>query len=265
MNSAALAALLLSFLLSASCILREHGRQFRVVPKSPKYLLKSPDARKIPFDKVLRNFNGFERGQSWIDLRPLMRLHIEDAYYEKGASRRGLAGFLGTETADYDVTSGGLRLLSFQPMKNRPPDEEPVQNLIARPELHFRYYRFYFELVFAPMGDSHGSALLGANSIEELNQLSDQLTQTETVCDPTSLHCTVFPEACSVSVEIEIVVNGKSQSANWGAPLASVAAHPQHLEMKRLFAGQLAPVKINPHDPGALGLPLLPGDEITWN
>ena len=252
-------------LVLASCVVRQHGPQFRVVPRSPTYLLRSPDSRKTPFDKVLRNFNGFERGESWIDLRPLMRLHVENAYYEKGASRRGLAGFLGTETADYEITTRGLRLLSFQPMKNRPSDEVPVQQLIPERELQFRYYRFYYELVFARMGDSHGSALLGANSLEELNQLSAQLTEAETVCDPRSLHCTAFPEACSVSVEMEIVVNGKSQSVNWGASLASVAAHPQRLGMKRLYAGRLTPIKINPHDPGALGLPLLPGDEITWN
>lgn len=264
MNSAARALLPLSFLLLASCIIRQHGAPFRVIPHNPAYLLKSPDSRKTPFTDVLRKFNGFEPAQSWIDLRPLMELRIENAYYQPGASRRGIKGYLGTEIAQYDVTAQGLRLLSVQPMKDRPEREAPVQQLIPQAEMSFRYYRLYLELVFAYSGDSHGSALLGANSLDELNQLSSQLTQAETACNAAS-HCTVFPEACSVSAEIKIVVNGKPQTAFWGTLLSTIAAHPQHLAMKRLYAGRLTPIKINPPDPAALRLPLLPGDEITWN
>ncbi len=200
-----------------------------------------------------------------MDLRSLMELRIENAYYQKGASRRGLEGFLGTEVARYDVTPRGLQLVSVQSMKERPEGEPPVQQLISNTEMKFAYYRLYFEIVFTRNGDSHGSALLGANSIEDLNELSAELTEPEKVCNATSVHCTVFPEACSVSVEMKIVVNGKPQTIVWGSLLASITDHPQHLEMKRLYAGRLTPIKINPRDPNALRLPLLPGDQITWN
>lgn len=246
-------------------MVRLHDGTFRVIPDSPSYLLKYPDSRKTPFTNVLQAYNGFERGQRWIDLRPLMELRIENAYYEKGASRRGLAGFLGTEVAHYEITARGLRLISVDPMKDRPEDQMPVQQLIRKSALAFQCYRFYYELVFARGGDSHGSALLGADSMEELNTLSRQLDQAETVCGAASPHCTVFPEACSVSVEMRIVVNGNPQTVFWGSLLASIAAHPQHLEMRRLYAGRLRPVKINIRDPGTMRLPLLPGDEIAWN
>jgi hypothetical protein len=255
----------LSFLMLAACIVRSHDGTFRVIPDSPAYLLKSPDSRKTPFTKLLQAYNGFERGQRWIDLRPLMELRVENAYYERGASRRGLAGYLGTEVARYEVTRHGLSLLSIHPMKDRPEDQKPVQGLIRESALAFRCYRFYYELVFASEGDSHGSALLGADSIEELNALSRQLDQAATVCSEGSPHCTAFPEACSVSVEMRIIVNGKPQTVFWGSLLASIAPHPHHLEMSRLYAGRLRPIKINFRDPGALRLPLLPGDEITWN
>ncbi|HWF46288.1 MAG TPA: hypothetical protein VG168_04730 [Bryobacteraceae bacterium] len=258
-------ALPLCFLSLAACLVRSHDGTFRVISDSPAYLLKSPDSRKTPFPNVLKAYNGFEPAQRWIDLRPLMELRIENAYYEKGASRRGLAGYLGTEVAHYEITAHGLRLLSVHPMKDRPEGQMPVQRLIRESALAFPCYRFYYELVFARGGDSHGSALLGADSMEELNALSRQLDQAETVCSAASPHCTVFPEACSVSVEMRIVVNGKPQTVFWGSLLASIAARPHHLEMRRLYAGRLRPVKINFRDPGALRLPLLPGDEITWN
>lgn len=249
-------------LLLESCV---GSKAFRVIPAKPAYLLRSPDAQKTPFPDVLQKFNGFQPGQNSIDLRPLMELRIENAYYEKGASRRGLAGFLGTELAQYEIKADGLDLLSFHPMTNRPEDELPVQNLISNQMTKYRFYRFYYEIVFAASGNSHGSALLGANSMDELNQLSSQITNAETVCNPTSVHCTVFPEACSVSVEMRIVVNSKPQTVVWGSVLESVADHPQHLQIKRLYAGQLLPIRIDIHKAGALRLPLLPGDQITWN
>ena len=256
---------LLCLLLFTSCTGRRHRGSFRVLPSSPNYLLRSPDSRETAFTDVLRAYNGFEPAKSWIDLRPLMELRIENAYYEKGASRRGLAGFLGTEVAQYEITPQGLRLLSVQPMKDRPEDELPVQQLIRQAELGYRYYRFYFEILFDRNSDAHGSALLGADSIEELDRLSARLAQPETVCNARSVHCTVFPEACSVSVEMKIIVNGEPQIALWGSVLESVAAHPKHLNVKRLYAGRLRPMKIDSHDRSALRLPLLPGDQIIWD
>jgi hypothetical protein len=238
---------------------------FRVLPNSPNYLLRSPDRRETPFPDVLQVYNGFEPARSWMDLRPLMELKIESAYYVKGASRRGLEGFLGTEVARYEVTAHGLRLLSVKPMQDRPAGDLPVEDLISAQETNFRYYRFYFEIVLRRNSNSHGSVLLGANSKEELDRLSVQLSQPEAVYNAASIHCAVFPEACSVSVEMQIIVNGNPRTVAWGSPLASITDRPRHLKVKRFYAGRLTPIEINLHDPNALRLPLLPGDHVTWN
>ncbi len=66
-----------------------------------------------------------------------MELRIENAYYKKGASRRGLEGFLGTEVAYYEVTSNRLQLLSVQPMQELPQDDVPVQRLISQSQMSF--------------------------------------------------------------------------------------------------------------------------------
>lgn len=202
---------------------------------------------------------------NWIDLKPLMGLRIENAYYEKGVPARGLDGFLGTEIAQYDVIGSGLRLFSVQSMKRRPEGAVPVQKLIAAGRTAFGFYRLYFEIMFAN-GKTHGSVLLGANSSEVLDRLSAQLNHPESICSVDSAHCTVFPEACSVSVEMRIVVNGKTQRVIWGVLLESIVGeHPKRLSMKRLYRDQLVPVEINCQDSAALRLPLLPGDHITWH
>lgn len=248
-----------------ACAARLPRTYFEVLPSSPNYLLQSPDSRRTPFPEVLKVYNDFEAGHAWIDLEPLMELRIENAYYEPGAPRSGLAGFLGTEVARYVVRSHGLALVSVHPMSNRPEDETPVQDLIANGETKFSHYRLYYEIVFSKRNNSHGSVLLGANSQAEMDALSAQLSHPEVVCSQRSTHCAVFPEACSVSVEMKIVVNGKSESVLWRSTLGSIVKQPHHLEIKRLYAGQLRPVRIDANDPKSLLLPLLPGDQITWS
>ncbi len=250
----------------ASCVGPLSRTHFQVIPHSPQYLLQSPpDSRRTPFTEVLRAYNGFEAGHSWIDLTRLMELRVENAYYEAGAPRSGLAGFLGTEVARFAVLPNGLDLVSVQSMKSRPNDDVPVQDLISSAGRKFSHYRLYFEIVFARSDHSHGSVLLGADSQKEIDELSARLTHPETVCYQPFIHCTVFPEACSVSVEMKVFVNGKATSVIWGSTLGNIAKQPHHLEVKRLYAGQLRPVRLDPSDVEALLLPLLPGDQITWN
>lgn len=254
-----------AFMFLYSCSGLRSAGSFQVIPQSPNYMLRSPEAHETLFSDVLRAYNGFQPGQGSLDLRPLMELRIENAYYQAGASRRGLTGYLGTEVARYEVLPQGLHLLTAQAMPHRPTDQAPVQKLIPLRAQQFPHYRFYYEILFAQRQGTRGSVLLGADSPEELNQLSFQLAQPETVCYSASIHCTVFPEVCSVAVEIKVTINGQSQTVGWGSVLAGIADHPQHLQLKRLHAGRLIPVRLNPHDPNVLRLPLLPGDQIVWN
>lgn len=247
------------------CAARFSKAYFAVLPHSPNYLLQSPDSRRTPFPELLKTYNGFEAGHAWIDLKPFMELRIENAYYEPGAPRSGLTGFLGTEVARYLISSHALDLVAVQHMENRPAGQPPVQDLISQAQAKFSDYRLYYEIVFARGDHSHGSVLLGAESDEEIDELSAQLSQhPDAVCSQGSTHCVVFPEACSVSVEMNVVVNDTRKSVLWGSTLATVVNNPRHLEMKRLYAGRLTPVRIHANDPKSLLLPLLPGDQITW-
>jgi hypothetical protein len=75
----------------------------------------------------------------------------------------------------------------------------------------------------------------------------------------------VFPEACSVSVEMAIVVNGAPLTVVWGSTLQSVMnRRPRQVSLHRLNAGRLTVVQLEAEDKNALKLPLLPGDRIEW-
>lgn len=238
---------------------------FRVLPASPDYLLRSPDGARTPFPEVLRRYNGFEPGRSGMDLRPQMELRIENAYYQDGMPRRGLAGFLGTEVAKYQVgLQGGLTLLSVQPMRERPTNQIPVQELIPAAQQHFHYYRFYYEILFKKDSETRGSVLLGAASPGELSEAAAALTtDPDSVCGNKSPRCTVFPDACSVSLEMEIAVNGASQSVLWGTDLGGVLNHQARpVNLQRVYRGRARRVQVDGRDVNALKLPLLPGDRI---
>jgi hypothetical protein len=227
--------------------------------------LRYPDSREAPFSEVLRNYNGFEPGGGGMDLHPDMELRIENAYYRPGSSRRGLEGFLGTEVAQYAMRPDGqLELRSVQPMKDRPSDQLPVQELVGHSQRQYHYHRFYYEILFRRAGAARGSVLLGSNSDEELHRLAAQLrNDPDSVCNGQSGNCTAFPEACSVSVEMRIVVNGKPRDVLWSSNLASVADHARNVKLLRVSKGRLIPVKLNARDPNALLLPLLPGDHVN--
>jgi hypothetical protein len=255
-----------AFILLNSCAVR-HAGIFQVVPGDPNYLLRSPDRREDSFPETLRRYNGFERGRSGMELLPKMELRIENAYYQEGKPKRGLDGYLGTEIAHYRMRDeGGLKLLSVKSMSERPADQLPVEQLIPDAQQRYHYYRFYFEILFKTGSTPRGSVLLGANSQEELNHLAELLrSQPDTVCESKSGHCIVFPEACSVSVEMGIVVNGASLTVLWGSTLESVMSRPpRQVGLHRLNAGRMTVVQLDAQDANALKLPLLPGDRIDW-
>lgn len=143
-------------------------------------------------------------GQGWVDLRPPMQLRVENAYYREGAPKRGLAGYLGTEIARYEVQPNGhLRLLTTQHLQDRPRDQPPVERLMPSFIRRYRYHRFYFAVLFKRNATARGSVVLGANQAVELERLAaGLLTDPDSVCNDRSAHCTIFPEACSVAVEV---------------------------------------------------------------
>jgi hypothetical protein len=198
-----------------------------------------------------------------------MELKIENAYFDPATPRQGLSGYLGTEIARYQVGPGrGLWPLGVQtPLAKRPNDQPSTQELIRPMQRRHRRYRFYYAVVFTQKGTAGGSVLLGASSLGQLDRLSAELLVAPySVCGDRSRHCTVFPNTCSVSLEMQIVVNGQKRSVPWRSTLASVAPSASHIELvRRSGANRVTSQSIDPADSEVVRAALLPGDQVNWN
>jgi hypothetical protein len=248
-----------------SCATHRAGGVFRVVAANPYYLIRAPNATETPFPEVLSRYSDVGPPQGYL-LHSYTELRVENAYYREGAPKHGIADFLGTQTAVYRVRGGGLQLISVRSeVARRPADQLPVQDLIGPEQRRYRYYRYFFQIVFRQKSDTRGAVLLGADSLDELNRLAAALlADPDAVCSGPSKHCAAFPEACTVALQIEVSVNGVRSVVGWGNTLGSVAAHPRTLKLSRIDNGTWTPVEVDAGDPNALRLPLLPGDRIEW-
>jgi hypothetical protein len=245
----------------------------RYIPLAFGFLLLSCAARQA---RMAPPRPGVPDGSApvWVDLRPGMELKIEGAYYTEGSPRRGVTDYLGAEIATYEIRSNGaLRLgsvssfLDGQTGKEQPRDQPAVQLLILPRNMSYRYHRLFFQLVMSRTGATRPAVLIGSRSLAELDRLTTQfLAGQGSACGFGSTNqCTAFPPSCTASVAIEIVVNGAARKVTWGSTLASIAAHPRHVDLLRTSNGRLAPLQVDVTDPEALRLPLLHGDHVSWN
>jgi hypothetical protein len=248
-------------------------KKMRNIPLAFVFLLSSCAARRA---SLAPPQPGVPDGSApvWVDLRPGMELKIEGAYYREGSPRRGVTDYLGAETATYEIhLNGALRLgsvssfLDGQTGKEQPRDQPAVQLLIRPRNMSYRYHRLFFQLLMSRTGAIRPAVLIGSRSIAELDRLTTQLLAgQDAVCGRGSTNqCTAFPPMFTASVAIEIVVNGAARKVTWGSTLGSIAAHPRHVELLRISNGRLAPLQVDVTDPEALRLPLLHGDQVSWN
>jgi hypothetical protein len=261
-------AMVLAFVMmfSPSCGTRRAVTSFRVLPAKPDYLLRSPDSKDTPFPEILGRYTSV--GPDWVELRPQIELRVENAYFREGAPKHGLANFLGTEIARYRMlTTGMLEQIDVKSrLPQRPADQPPVQELLSESQRHYDHHRLFYQVLLNKKSDVRSAVLLSASSMDDLERLTKQLlSEPDSVCGGASTNCTAFPEACTASLEIKIVVNGAPRTVLWGSVLGGVAENHRRIELFRPYLGRLAPVEIDLRDPEALGVPLLPRDRVKWH
>jgi hypothetical protein len=202
---------------------------------------------------------------TYLDLRPGVRLSVEKAYYVGGMPERGLNGFLGTRVATFGVqANGALKPLSLdsKPFQGGAAAQLPADQLLPSSMRGQRRYRFFYAVAFARSSQPSASVLLGAGSAKEIDELSAQLRAApDRVCSPQSVRCTVFPATATVSISMEIVVNGVAKVVLWGSSLGSVTGGQPASALERMSAGHFEPVKL---DGEPLRTPLLPGDRVRF-
>lgn len=256
--------ILAAALLITSCAARR-AALFRVVPANPYYFLRSPEAEQTPFPDVLARYAGV--GDGWVDLRPGIELRIENAYYREGTTQRDVANYLGTATVRYRVVAdGSLQSERVEAnLKYQPTDQPAIDQLLSLASRNRAFHRFFYQVLINQRDEHRRAVLLSAAGKDELDQLSEQLAADPgVVCGGESADCTVFPSTSTAALEIQIVVNGDRRAVTWRSEVRNVAVRPKHLKLLRLHDGRKTPVRIDPKDPEALRLPLLPGDRIDW-
>ena len=202
----------------------------------------------------------------FVDLPPLTQLRVENAYFKEGSPRK-LDDYIGTQIAHIQVEPRrGLRVLNLESALGAiPKDQAPASDLVGVPMRRFRNYRYYYAVVFAKAGrGAVGSAvLLGANSAVEMERLGEQLeAEPDSVCGgPAAKNCTVFPQTCSVSLEMEITVNGSPRVVGWRATLGGLA--PPAGKAMRLTRGGTV-TELPGGDIRTRATVLLPGDRVAW-
>jgi hypothetical protein len=243
-------------------------RAWRVAPSPSGYALTN-GKQSEPYSQMLQRFNRFETGSGWVDIKPYMRLQVENAYYEPGRPKRGLNGFIGTERVWYrkpeppGLIEGGIEPKMLAP---RPVGEPAVETLLASEARKFGAYRLFFSVRINRRGATRGAVLLGAPTESELeSRAAALLADPDSVCREGTAECTVFPEVCTVAPEIEVTVNGEQKVFIWGTALSSAVGEAKQVRLTRLLAGKRSSVPIDAADKNALRLPLLPGDEIRLN
>jgi len=257
--------LALALALTVSCGARHSGTAFRVLPARPDYLLRSPGSKEVPFPEVLGRYTRV--GSGWVELCPQTELRVENAYFREGAPKHGLANFLGTEIAHYQVLPTGiLEQTSVESRVDQPPsDQPPVQQLLSEPQQRRHHHRFFYQVLLNKKSNVRSAVLLGAESTDELDRMTNQLmSEPDSVCGDPSSQCTVFPEACTVSLEIAVIVNSAHRTVSWGSTLADFSDNHRRVELFRRYQNELAPVEVDTRDHEALRVPLLPGDVIKW-
>jgi len=209
----------------------------------------------------------------WVDLRPGMELRIEQAYFREGSPKRDLADYLGAQSVAYGVgKDGALRagevtsFLSNHPEREQPRDQPPVQTLIPRRNLRYRYHRLFFQLAMSRTEAMHPAVLIGSGSVAQLDKLTKTFVLAGSRCGPRpSDKCVTFPAFSTTSLVVEVVVNGVSRKLIWGSTLGSVATNPRSVKLLRNANGRLESVPVDIADPETLRIILLHGDQLDWN
>jgi hypothetical protein len=263
--SRAIASLLLAAIaLSGACGVRRSAAAFHVVAGQPYYLLRSPELSEIPFPETLNGFSNQALG--WVDLGERMVLKLESAYFKTAGAKRGIENYLGLESLTLEVMHGGrLRELGRHTLPERPEDQAGVADLLPSNRQKERFHRFFFQVVVDRKSGAANAVLLSGGTQNEIEQLSRRMiAEPQAVCGPGQLHCTIFPETCSVSLAFGIIVNGKPTTVPWGSVLGAVLEKRTEFTLLRSHHGHKAPVIVDGKDPQALRLPLMPGDVIQW-
>ncbi|HEY4837171.1 MAG TPA: hypothetical protein VIH72_01100 [Candidatus Acidoferrales bacterium] len=241
-------------------------------------------SEKLPLPSGARyriRFGSFEL-TGIFDLVSDFRLNINGPVYSSGANGSAKQ-IIGYERAYYIFTpaqKGDLTQISFSSVTETDPGKAPFdkskpQNTLALPESP-GYFRFVLRTEAEASERISIATLLNAPDQKILAEATRQLiSKPEASCKEAvtgaGANCMLFPPMVGVGIELGVHVNGRlvfvglggwlDETVKGSKPLAEIE---KTLQVRRLYQGNLIPIKFDPTSQSIFALVLMPGDEITW-
>ena len=237
------------------------------------YILQNIPTR--PSDSLF-NAYGYRIERSGVNLKPNLRLKVERAYFS--SAEKSVKDYLGISTVFFDVTTtsdGSLHFQQAQPIRYNPDslsqtDHEGSRDLTLLDLKPQKFYRVLFYTHQVPTDRNFSAALIGANDTARLDSF-EQVIRSASDADCSSLkhdgvECFEFRGFVTVSIQIPIELNGKTQFVDWGTKVEAVvpAKAQKSFKLQRQFVGSYYDLKFNQRDDNILDLTLVGGDRLSW-
>ena len=252
---------------AAGCFAATQNAQVR------DYILQSVPTR--PHDSLL-NAYGYRIERSGVNLKPNLRLKVERAYFF--SSEKSDKNYLGVSNVLFDVTTdseGSLRFQQVHPIQYLPDslaqtDHEGSRDLAILNLNPQKHYRVLFYTHQVPTDRNFSAALIGANDTARLDSF-EQVIRAASDADCSSLNhdgieCFEFRGFVTVSIQIPIELNGKTQFVDWGTKVEAVVPSKaqKSFKLQRQFAGTYYDLKFTRTDENILDLTLVGNDRLSW-
>ncbi|MBV9887621.1 MAG: hypothetical protein JO119_13835 [Acidobacteria bacterium] len=229
----------------------------------------------LPSDSLF-NAYGYRIERSGVNLKPNLRLKVQRAYFN-GAERSD-KNYVGLSDAFFDVTTnpdGLLRFQQAQPIHYSPDslsqtDQEGSRDLAILDLKPQKHYRVLFYTHQVPTDQNFTAAIIGADDFARLDQFEQSMrADARASCSPTTgedIECMEFRGFVTVSIQIPIELNGKSQFVDWATKVKGVipAKAAKTLKIQRRFANSYFDIQFDRDNDAILDLALVGGDRLMW-
>ena len=257
----------------------EQLEQRRCIPPASALQLRQLLRETLPLrpSQSLFGAYGHRAGTGALDLRPGLRLKIVRAHFTKPPEQRKSPadGYRGLTTANYDCFEDaagkvGFRLASIEDdIKGLPRDARFAKQ--APPQ---RVYRFLMLTHYVSTGRKRSAIIIGAQNLTLIHNIESKLRQNPAEPCPsltagTKAICLPFEGEVTVSPEIQVTLNDKSQYVAWGSTIKNLltqakASEAKSIRLRRSWENQLRPVEIEGDPAAILSTVLIGGDEVQW-
>jgi hypothetical protein len=247
------------------------------------YILQNVPTR--PSDSLF-NAYGYRIERSGVNLKPNLRLKIERAYFS--TTDKSDKNYLGVSTVIFDIATnsdGSLHFQQSQPIRYNPDslsqtDNERSRDLAILNLKPQKFYRVLFYTHQVPTDQNFSAALIGSDDSAHLDDFEQKMradpgascssstTKSGENAPATNndVQCLTFRGFATVSVQIQVELNGQPKYIDWGTKVTSVVPDKslKSLKIQRLFANSYSPIQFNPRDPAIQDLTLVGADHLTW-